>query len=355
MAIVRIDFIPYFCSFDWLCGNNKTEGNAVSMNKKADFGTLAMILIVLASAAVLGAFVVKFSTSSKCEAKVEACKLSILSNAQIKKIKAGSPISAIKCPRNEMCEVLLKKKDIVRNDKIDQNKAHRIIADAMTDCWKMVGEGKYDPFSNWEDEGESYCLFCKPIRFDDALKEYIFESENNEKIAKQRGVNGFITSPIPYLISHEYKNGKTYWQYLYKSDPDISQDELAKMSKSVVSDRSYIMLTMHKFDEKSTFWNVFAAVGGLILVVVGGILTATKIGAIIGIPLIKIGSGLIAAGIIAAAVFIPLGMNAFSECEECNAVGGIALVSPDQDPYQTFEVEVEGEKYDIPLCTLLVN
>ena len=326
------------------------------MNKKADFGTLALIILVLLSAGIIGAFVLKSTTQGKCEAKFEACKLSIFSAARSKKFKAGSPISGIKCPRNEMCDVILKKKDIVRDDLIDQDKAHRIIADAMAKCWEMVGEGRYDPFSNWEGEDKSYCLFCKQIKFDDELKKYIEESENNERIARKRGVNGFITSPIPYLTKHEYKDGKTYWQYLYKSDPDISHDELAQMTKSIVEDKSYIMLTMHKFEEKSVFWNIVKVFGGVIVLVVGVIFTLTKIGAIIGIPLVKVGAGLIAAGIVASAVFMPLGISSsFAECPECNAVGGIALVSPNQDPYQTFTVEVEDKEHQIALCNLLVN
>ncbi|MBW2965813.1 hypothetical protein KY342_01775 [Candidatus Woesearchaeota archaeon] len=326
------------------------------MNKKADFGTLALIIIVLASAAVLGGFVVKFSTESKCEAKFEACSLSILSNARAKKFKAGSPISGIKCPRNEMCEVVLKKKDLVRNNKINQDKAHGIIAKAMADCWKMVGEGTYDPFTVWgEGKGESYCLFCKPIRFDDDLMDFM----NNDKIS----VEDRVIKPIGNYLAKTEMPGKgiTYWQYLYKELPPNQatlNDMASKTKDTIILPDSHIIINMYKREQKSIFLHYTGViVGGVLSVgaIVGGVLLAIPTG---GISLSLTAVGLTSlAGIVGGATLYYTADAAFSECPECNAIGGISLVQPGTDLSIKLKVQLEQGKApeEISLCSLLIN
>jgi len=314
-------------------------------SKKAQAGTLATLIIVLASAIVIGAFIYKINTElGGCRKNVEACRFSIVSAATSKRFKTGSPINELKCPRGELCDVVLKKDDIVEKGKINQDKAHKIIADAMAECWWMVGEGKIDPFSNWDGKGESYCLVCKNIEFDEELLEFIKDKKSN------------IESPIPYLNNHKYKKEQTYWNYLYNTDPRFKSSEMTNLvDKTGLSDGSQIIIMMHKYDKKSKFWIVVSTIGGLTLAVTGGILTATGVGAVIGVPLIQLGAGAVIGGGIAAATLYPIAMHAYSECEDCNAVGGVALVPNEQDLTEKFTTEIKGKTKEIPLCSFVVN
>jgi hypothetical protein len=327
------------------------------MKKNAQTATLAMIIIVLASSIVIGALIYKISATGNCKTNTEACRFSILAAAKSKKIKGGIPITELKCSRENLqkCDVILKKKDIVEDDKINQDKAHKIIADAMAECWYMVGEGKLDPFSSWDTKGISYCLVCRTIKFDDDLKKFMEESETNPEVAKKRGANAVITSPMLYLRSHDYKGGETYWEYLYNTKDTLTSKDIAEMQKSKFNDNTQILITMYKYKEKSTILYGLAAIAGIVLVVIAGILTATGVGAIIGIPLIKIGAGLAIAGITAIVIFYPLTMDAYSECEDCKGFGGIALVPPEQDLQTEITAKIQNQPVQIPICTFLVN
>jgi hypothetical protein len=324
----------------------------MKQSKKAGVGLLVGITFVLACIAVMGSGLYIWTTGARGKVDIESCRLSIISASKSSVLRAGAPVTSMHCPQTEL---VIKKGDIVENGLINQNKAHKIIADSMAQCWYMVGEGTLDPFSQWDTKGQSYCLVCKKIVFDDALRKYIRDSETNEYLAKKRGTNGFITSPIPYLTNNKYTADKTYWDYLYNTDPRFESEELTKMTKQIIPENSHILVMMHKIEAKSVFWNAVKVTGGVILVAVGGILTATGVGAVIGVPLIYIGAGLTAAAVIGYAILAPIVMDAYSLCPECDAVGGIALIPAGQNLHQKFTAEIQNEKEKIPLCTLLVN
>jgi hypothetical protein len=324
-------------------------------SKKADVGTLALIIIVLASAAVLGGFVYKWGTGAKEESKVEACRMSILNAARSKQLNFQAPLLSIDCPRGQLGDIILRKKDIVEDNKIDVKKAHRIIAEGMKECWHMVGEGLYDPFSAWEGADTSYCLICKTVYFDDDLIDFM----NNERIPQEHRV----IPPIgEYLaITKILKGKKTYWGYLYKeTPPDQSNlNEMAAITRdTIVFPQSQIILNMHRKEERwETFYYIGVVLGTILSVgaIVVGILLAIPTG---GISVSLIAVGLTAlAGIAGPAMLYYTGTSAFEECEECNAVGGISFIPPGTD--LTMEIQVQLEKgeepEEIPLCSFLVN
>ncbi len=340
------------------------------MKKTAEVSALAAIIIVLASAILIGGVVYKLAIEGKALSDIEKCRLSILAAATTKSApsvgekvpvpKTGTHYIPIRCTRGKLGDVVLKKEDIVENSVINQDKAHKIIADAMAECWWMVGEGKLDPFSNWQDKGKSYCLMCKKITFDDELREYYDKSLTDPTTVSQRGMAGTITSPIPYLKDHDYKEGLSYWSYLYKTAPAFSQEELNKMGDSFVSEGSNIIIVMHKFNQKWWGWYVLGTLGAGILIIGGALLTKTGVGAIIGVPMLMAGLKILAIGTVAAAItvatFVPLTMNAFKDCPECNAVGGVALVPEKMDLNQQIPIEYNGVQYtNTTICDLLVN
>lgn len=307
--------------------------------------TLAKLILILFIAAILIFFVGKVTLFGKERSDIEACRLSILFAAKSKVVGAGKTlISDLKC---EPQELTIKYRDVVEKGKINQDQAHKIIADAMAECWYMVGEGKLDPFSNWDTKGQSYCLICKTIKFDDKLKKY-YKKEGNE----------FITSPIPYLKDNYFKKDQTYFEYLYKTKPEFSQEEITKFGKLALLDNSIILIMMHKYESKSTFWHIARIAIPLLLLLVGVGLILTGVGAIGGFALIG-GLKLLVVGAVIGSIgivaFIPLATDSFSECPECEAVGGVAIVPPTIELTETFRATVEGKVEEIPLCSILVN
>jgi len=343
----------------------------MKLKKHAQTSTVVFLIIILASALVIGILVYKVSTGAQSKTKIDACRFSILAAAQSKKLQSGNPLTEMKCPRGELGDVLLKKRDIVEDGKINQDKAHKIIADAMAECWYMSGEGKADPFANWDKRGISYCLICKTIKFDDDLLKFIKDNK------------GVVENPIPYLMSHEYRKGQTYYQYLFKENPKYSSEQISEMNKNFLAPDSQITLKLYKYKSKSTVraiaeWVVIGV--GAIAVVVGGILILTGVGAPVGFVIasggataIKLGLVVATAGIILAgvtytgvAMFDPSHANPFSECAECNGIGTLKLIPPDFNLYQEVTINYgiiklteDGKPTEViekgPYCSFLVN
>ncbi len=381
------------------------------ISKKAQAGTLATLIIVLASAIVIGALIYKINTElGGCRKNVEACRFSIVSAATSKRFKAGSPINELKCPRGELCDVILKKDDIVENGKINQDKAHKIIADAMAECWWMVGEGKIDPFSNWNKHNEkSLCLICKTIYFDEELVEWMAEKQSKlvskilninienfkddeqslidltQKIESKKSqltqaqINKFekeylqyvVASPVMYLKTEEKSNKETYWKYLYNEGAaKLTSQQEKELQKSIILPNTKILVRMYKTKSKSWLTVTWAAVKWP-LAIVGSVIAAVLVALfIIPSAIIAVFSAIVSAfahfatlilgsivvkTLIVATIIIglsvttivPAGLHAYDECEECNGIGGISLVQPDITPLKT-ETKVCLEKKGCP-------
>ena len=298
--------------------------------------TLVILILTMLGAGIMGGFAYKYISEQKEHEPEEICKLSIFTAAQSKRVAGGTPLVSIDCERMELD---ITKDDIVDGDKINQEKASKIIANAMARCWNMVGEGRMDPFSQW-DPGNSYCLICKQIKFDAALKNFMKKSQ------------GGIVPPFTYLATTTLPGKEqTYWQYLYNSEGTA---DLKEAEKSLVADGTNIVVTMYKIEGKSEFWTYAGGISGGVLVVVGGVLVFTGVGAPIGALLIKVGAG-IGIAAVGTAILIPTAKSAFTYCPECNAVGGMALIPPGFDFNQEIPLEARGEKIEMPFCSLLVN
>jgi len=392
------------------------------MNKKADVGTLALIIIVLATAAVLGGFVYKWGVQQGEESKVEACRLSILRAAQEKKIgmpgvkEAGTAFSKLECPRGELGDIYITKSDVVENDVINQDKAHRIIAEGMRECWYMAGEGKYDPFSYWSsdtDKGKSICLICKTIYFDDDLAEWMAKKQKNlikdelgidvskfsndeagikalnqealkakDKLSSQQKeefeekyLDYVITSPAVFLRKQNLPKTKTtYWEYLYNEEAAVlSAKEEETLRKSQVLPGSIILLRMYRQETKSWVWSAVTWIG-VALVVIGlaiFVVATFGVGAIaIAVAKVAVTLALILKAALVAAVIFGIGsatvyhagLETYTYCQDCNGIGGIVLLHPDIMPLDTEtkvcleeKCESENDLTDVKICNLLIN
>jgi len=316
------------------------------LDKSGDmkYGVLVSLIILLVSFVAIFIFTSNFNIFLGEASEDEICRTSILAAAQSKSfLNIGKSAVSLNCPRKEL---IIKKKDVVENGVINQNKAHKIIAEEMYRCWNKVGAGQLDPFSNWEGKGESYCLICSTINFDDELLEYTKTYENYGK-----NTNAYIHSPIAYLVNTKIPNSDvTYQEYLYKEKdiPRLTKNDKETIDSTGLLPNSLILVQMYKKDEKSIFSfhsyaNAALALGFLVTGLFTGGLTWIGAASTIGFYTTL------------AATVISTGDNVFSACPDCNAIGGVQLVPPNAPLNMKMKVLIDREDKEIPLCSRIVN
>ncbi len=336
-------------------GNKRGMQNAV---------LVTMIVVIVSAVAVF--WVGKLLAQHVVEAeKDRACEVSIHVAAQTKKFPSfeGSPgtgrsYTPLKCDRGE---ILLKYTDVVRDGVIDQERAHQILAEEMHHCWKKVGAGKIDPFSNWDTEGESYCLLCDEVRFDQKLLDFI--NDHAVDIAKGEAAKYMITSPDYYLMTHEVPNmkGISYWEYLYNQKPRLTEQDLQELRKQnrLVLPGTVTVVSMYKPKDKEELGYKLGIYGGGAFILLGiGIALIPLTG---GISVILSGAGFAALG--AAGGSFVLGgymaystfTSAFKDCPKCQGLGALSFVYPDEAFSKEITVGEGNNAKRVKLCTRLVN
>ncbi|NOZ80549.1 MAG: hypothetical protein GXP63_02655 [DPANN group archaeon] len=201
---------------------------------------------------------------------------------------------------------------------IDTDKANKLVADAMAQCWDTVGAGKYDPFSDWNLKDRPICFYCDTIWFDKSLLPYLRSMEKPEIAGLER-----------YLTGHNgpFDKDHSYWQYLYKQDPKKADFSNArKGTEQEVKDGSQIILQMVKLQTKLSRYFSITDAGPWPWEDFWGSLASS----------------------------FPL-TYPFTDCEECHAIGGIYLVPPEFSPTKPVEIIVGGDKMMMPFCSLFVN
>ncbi len=356
-------------------------------NKKSaiEASTLVLYIILIATTLTLAGAVVMYSKLASKDIRKRACEWDITkayySKLVPKGIVRGDTIFGINnCRRDKLGDLTIRYNDIVDKGIINQDKAHKIITDEMIECWKMVGEGKVDPFSNWGTMDTSYCMICSTIKFDDKLIEFM--KKGNEKLAEEiKKSNKEITeeelgkynilSIYDYMVNKEYKPGVKIIEYLYniknvaltQNDVDNELEKVGKKEVQILLPDSIIFLKMYKYKDKNKFWTIVGAITGGLLVIGGVILLIftgwTGIGAILSGALLKVGlSLLVATGLITIGAFIliPTAQNAWDACvPECNAIGGIGLIPAELNLDVKLPVQIDGKEEQKPVCDIVVN
>lgn len=137
-------------------------------------------------------------------AEDEVCKLSVLGRATSPDIsKGGVPL---KCTTKKIC--LTKGGDCsnnfagekTENFKISGNgeeaakQIAKISADAMLDCWRMMGEGKLDLFGGFSeslllDKKKPVCVICSRIAIDASISKEVLEKVNINSYMENNNVD----------------------------------------------------------------------------------------------------------------------------------------------------------------------
>ncbi len=165
------------------------------------------IIILVTSAAIIFFFLKAFPYKETIDK--EACHQSvILRNNALLKGEFGLEI-----PLN--C-----KTQRIKISSTNEESIKREIADAMYDCWWMLGEGKLNFFKRdpYLEYYKSHCIFCTIIEFDENVQ---------ERLPEIKGMNEYLAETnIP-------TKNITYWQYFTNSEIPIvtkAEEELGAIN-----------------------------------------------------------------------------------------------------------------------------
>lgn len=216
----------------------KSKKSEMSMN------VLVVLIIVLLGAIVLGVLIFNVVKDLGKSGSMETCRESILLASTSREI-TGEPSFSLKCDRQEL---LFKKSEIVKDGVVDQEKVSSMVLDAMAECWYMMGEGKLDPFSSIDTLGNTYCMICKEIKFDNSLKLYL-ESYNHDSA----DYNPFENSLLMPLGSGKIMPGKaiTYNEYFGHVPATFTRDRIS-VEDLIIQDGSFIGLSAFKVENYDT-------------------------------------------------------------------------------------------------------
>jgi len=267
-------------------------------SKKA-YAMRALITIILAS--VLFFIFVKFSNLfageiDKGQVK-EGCRLSVISNAEVRDPFFEGQRVPIDCPRIDE-EITLDEIKPTRWED-ESERVMRIMAENSRDCYYKMGEGDFVPFeSSWWTNNNLFCITCSEIRFDDKVKKELHNPTGHDII-------GFFD----YLYNKTMEDDeRTYFEYFTDStyvEEDLEEMLLGDASIIDVSKDYYTLFVFLKKGEVAKL--IGTATGGT----VGGLLAA---GVLVIIPLP--GSRVAAAGVAVTAVGLGAGAG---------SIGGFAL------------------------------
>ncbi len=282
-----------------------------------------------------------------------ACEASIVLAASMKSLPTpggtGKQLYPLQCKRGEL---VFTKKALVKQDKIDHDLTDRMITDSLVRCWKKVGAGTKDPFANWNNAGESYCLLCDVIKYDEDLQTWMQQKITDDP-RHEYSYDYTISSPNYYWATQKIPSGKdkgvTYWEYLFKEKPPVySATDIQDLKKIVVAPGSVTLVQMYKMDSKSsTGLLVKGGIGALVLIA-GSVVALPAAGILV--PLGIIGSWLLGSELLVTSL-----SAGFKDCPDCNGIGQVTIVPSNQ----AFSVEtlknIGGKEIKVPLCTILVN
>jgi len=151
--------------------------------KAGGVGTLGVVILTLVVFLVLFPFTGIFASIVTKGGDIEACRLSVLAQAQ-KKI-AGQTFVSLKCPRKQLkffddgVEINDGEKEPkYKFKKLDDEAVNRVIAEELWGCWDMMGRGKLDVFRNnliGLGAGDNVCIICAEMSFDKSVGQKQFK------------------------------------------------------------------------------------------------------------------------------------------------------------------------------------
>ena len=274
-------------------------------NKNAEISTeqIVMLIILIVSFGIIIFFITRLSLGENSADQL--CKNSVL-NSATSPISGSTPLS---CYREYVCITKDGTCDELTNPSKEKVKTleevYDILAEEMTSCWGVFGEGKID-YVGTDLTHNNYCSICSEIFFDDSLKE--LDGVENGKISKD--------GLYDYLINKQYSKEETYSEYLFGTNDlqglkqQVSEENIILTNFGEIKLGGRYFVVMGIISETKDSW----AVGvGTFTTIFGGLGLADKSGLsgfaskVVGIAnptgkvqfVIAVGAGVVAAGALA--------------------------------------------------------
>ena len=203
-------------------------------NKKAELTTKHLVMIIVLIVSFIIVLFLLFRLNLGETTSKEICQNSVLLKHQTK-VFAGP----LDCRTNYLCISGGGKCDGIPTTstiKVDPNKEEtkkeirKALADEMSDCWWMFGEGKID----YADRGtfsRTACSICSIVEFDETL--------HGTSISYEEFYNYLRTTPKT--------SSQTYLEYLYGTSTldNLPQEDLldSYLNKVLELDKTYFILT----------------------------------------------------------------------------------------------------------------
>ena len=224
--------------------------------KKGDISaaTVVGIVIAIVGFAIVLLFYSALKEGSGVNAQREVCRLSVLTRATEQSITGTSAIP-IKCTTEKVCLTYGDKckqfagEENVRTVKLpgDDGKAAEVIemesANAMFDCWSMIGEGKFDLFNQKAvqefalNAAGSTCVICSRVAIapDVEAKREMLRRVNINEYMKENNVPG---SSLTYLQAFVGDKGINAYA---KSKIEFDEKDSLKESDNLVVNEKILL------------------------------------------------------------------------------------------------------------------
>jgi len=191
------------------------------MNKKGDLTSTQIIMLVVAVVGFLIVLAALFLVNLGGYSERDICKLSVLTRATAPSaVQAAVPL---KCKAAKICltenyfgdrckEQFPGEPNVeyVRLSGTPAQKARQIeevSANAMYDCWSMMGEGKLDLFGEFFGNKDATCVVCSRVAIDKDVNKSILDLVNVDEYMKKTQVPG---SSLTYLQTFTDKGVSSY-------------------------------------------------------------------------------------------------------------------------------------------------
>ena len=136
-----------------------------------EFSVLVVFIVSIVVGFLLLAFMFSLTTTLEKKTDIEACRASVLANAQIKGKTLSLFEAPISCPAEKVSLVY-----------IDKNAQVSDILGQMKDCWYKMGEGKITVFGRPWTETISSCLVCSEFLLSENLGVSVVKDNLGNKI-----------------------------------------------------------------------------------------------------------------------------------------------------------------------------
>ncbi|MCA9487424.1 MAG: hypothetical protein KC516_00505 [Nanoarchaeota archaeon] len=239
---------------------------------------IVVLIIVILSFAVIIFFFFRLDLGGESEKQV--CHDSVMRRASLIKTSGdtlGDAIS-LSCKRDYVCITKSGDCDLLdaRKERVEtKNETYKILAEEMTSCWWMFGEGRVDYIGKTESK-ENRCSVCSQISFDESIKDIPeFSSGTLDK-------DDFYE----YLANTEYSSKETYLRYLFRTS-DLESLKKVSVEGQIIEgsfgklnlDEQYF-ISMGITTEINSGWKIVQglAVGlGVISLAIPGVNVATSV------------------------------------------------------------------------------